>query len=347
MEKDTKMLMRTLKRHLLATAVAAVALAGAAQAEPFRLIVTHLEPPLVPNSVMDLAVELGYFEREGVDVELVRVQQTPSALAALQSGEGEMANISVEALLQLVLGGADDLRAVTSPNKALPFLIAAKESIATPADLAGASFGVGRVGSLDHSLSTVVLRENGVDVDAIEIVNLGQPGVRAQALAADQVDATTMSIGVWTSLPDRTGLHVLVDQADYYRAAPVVSLVNIVSTDTIENRREDLEAVIRAMIRLSRDFAADPSSWVEAMAAALPDQDRDTLAMLADAFAASWSINGGLSADELRYTADWLYEGEDFQGARKLELGEWVDFGPLDAVLAEIGTAPGMDEPTR
>jgi NitT/TauT family transport system substrate-binding protein len=25
-------------------------------AEPFRLILTHLEPPLVPNSVMDLAL---------------------------------------------------------------------------------------------------------------------------------------------------------------------------------------------------------------------------------------------------------------------------------------------------
>ena len=66
----------------------------AAQSDaPFRLIVTHLEPPLVPNSVMDLALELAYFEREGVSVELVRVQQTPSALAALQSGEEEMSNV--------------------------------------------------------------------------------------------------------------------------------------------------------------------------------------------------------------------------------------------------------------
>ena len=48
---------------------------------------------------MDLAVELGYFDREGVEVELVRVQQTPSAVAALQAGEGEMANISVDAAL--------------------------------------------------------------------------------------------------------------------------------------------------------------------------------------------------------------------------------------------------------
>ena len=93
-------------KGLFRAATAALLLAGMsmmAQAEPFRLIVTHLEPPLVPNSVMDLAVELGYFEREGVDVELVRVQQTPSAIAAIQSGEGEMANVGLDALIQLVV----------------------------------------------------------------------------------------------------------------------------------------------------------------------------------------------------------------------------------------------------
>ena len=127
----------------LAGSVASLALmtgAGLAQSsEPFRLILTHLEPPLVPNSVMDLAAELGYFEAEGVDVELVRVQQTPSAIAALQSGEGEMANIGVDALLQVIHNGATDFRAVTSPNKSLPFLIASKDDIATPADLPAAA----------------------------------------------------------------------------------------------------------------------------------------------------------------------------------------------------------------
>src|SRR5690606_21086747 len=163
----------------LATGIAALALmtgAGLAQSdEPFRLILTHLEPPLVPNSVMDLAAELGYFEAEGVNVELVRVQQTPSAIAALQSGEGEMANIGVDALLQVIHTGAPHLRTVASPTRSLPFLVALEDDVASPADLAGRSFGVGRVGSLDHSLSTLVLSSLGVSLVDSEIVSLGQP----------------------------------------------------------------------------------------------------------------------------------------------------------------------------
>ncbi len=58
----------------------------------------------------------------------------PQALAA---GEGEMANVGVDGLLLLVAQGATDLKAVTSPNKSLPYVIVAKDDIKTVADLAG------------------------------------------------------------------------------------------------------------------------------------------------------------------------------------------------------------------
>ena len=321
--------------------------AGGAAAEPFRLIVTHLEPPLVPNSVMDLAVELGYFDREGVEVELVRVQQTPSAISALQAGEGEMANIGVDALLQLVAQGGSDLRAVTSPNKALPFLIASKSAIASPADLQGRSFGVGRVGSLDHSLSMKVLGAQGVDTSKLEILALGQPPVRAQALAAGQVDATTMSIGVWLSIPDKSALSVLVDQDAYFAAAPVVNKVNVVREGVLAARGDEVRAVLRALVKISRDFAANPDGWADAMVPFSAGADRATLGALAATFGASWSVNGGMSAEELRATQAWLYQTPDFAGLRAVELGEWVDFGPIDAVLAEVGTDASGDPAGR
>ena len=314
---------------------------------PFRLIVTHLEPPLVPNSVMDLAETLGYFDQEGVNVELVRVQQTPSALAALQAGEGEMANIGVDALLQAIAAGATDLRAVTSPNKALPFLIAARNEITSVEDLTGARFGVGRIGSLDYSLSSLVLDSMGAHIDQAQIVALGQPNVRAQALAAGQIDATTMSIGTWLSLPDTTGLHVLVDQEAYFAAAPLVNKVNAVPGNVLAERPDDVAAVIRALIRISRDVAADPQVWVEGMAEALPNADKDVLDALVASFATSWSVNGGMSADELAYTADWLFGTEDFSTATPLALEDWVSFVPADAALATLGTVEDLDPADR
>lgn len=339
-----------MRRNLLAMAASAaiaVSVAFPAGAETLRLIVTHLEPPLVPNSVMDLAEELGYFEREGVDVELIRVQQTPSAIAALLAGEGDMANVGVDAVLQLKVQGDDTLVAVTSPNKSLPFLIAVRGAIASPADLAGKVFGVGRIGSLDHALSSRVLESQGVSLDSMEVVTLGQPGVRAQALAAGQVDATTMSIGTWLSIPDKTGLTILVPQDVYYEAAPVVNKVNIVRKDFLQARRADVEAVVRALTKISRDFAQDPAKWAAAMEVHAADLSPEQLRELAQSFEGGWSVNGGLGRDELEFTVNWVFQTDDFKGAEPVGLESWVDFSVVDAVLEELGTDGSGDEPTR
>lgn len=326
--------------RLFAPLALALALASPAMAEPFRLIVSDLETPLVPNSVMDLALANGYFERAGVEVELVRVQQTPMAMAALQAGEGEMANVSTDALLQLVARGTTDLRAVMSPNKSLPFLIAAKPEITEVAQLEGRSFGIGRVGSLDHSLSGKVLASKGVDVAKLNLVPLGQPAVRAQALLAGQVDATTMSIGTWTAMPERDSVNILIGMDDYYAAAPVTTKVNVVTTETLESRRAEVEAVIEALVLASRDFQ-DPGTWVERMVVARPDVPRADLETLAEAYRQSWSVDGGLDREELKVTTEWMYDTEDFQGLRPVSLEEWTDFGPLETVLQKLGPAAG------
>lgn len=320
-----------------------LALTGPLAAAPFRLIVTDLEPPLVPNSVMDLAVRLGYFQRENVDVELVRVQQTPLAVAALQAGEGEMANIGVDTVLQLTASGQMDLRAVMSPSKSLAFMIVARDSIADVAGLAGKRFGIGRVGSVDEGLSRQVLGSEGIDFDTTEQVALGQPSARAQALLAGQIDATTLSLGTWTTLPETTGLKVLVDQDAYFAAAPVVAKVNVVTADVLSSRRPEVVAVVTALTKLARDISKDPKVWVDAMAEARPDIPQGDLEQLAQAYAESWSVNGGLSANELGATADWNFSNTDLSELDPVTLDKWVDFSVADDVLKDLGPVAGQD----
>lgn len=334
-------------KPVLAAIAAVIAFGiGGAEAQPFRLIVTDLEPPLVPNSIVDIALAGGYFDRAGVEVDIIRVQQTPMALAALQSGEGEMANIATESLVQLVARGVDDLRAVTSPNKALPYLIAGREGMALEA-LAGQSFGIGRIGSLDHTLSLKVLAERGIEVSGLELIALGQPNIRTQALAAGQIGATTISIGSYLALPGHDRLPVLVGVEDYHAAAPVVTKVNAVRLATLEARGPEVEAVIEALTLAARDMARDAQAWPRAMAPLRPDVSEQVLAVLGEAFLSSWSVNGGIQKEELSYTQEWLYQSPEFQSLAPMELADWVDFGPVDRVLSRIGTVEGADHPSR
>ena len=69
--------------------------------------------------------------------------------------------------------------------------------------------------------------------------------------------------------------------------------------------------------------------------------------MLAQSFEGSWSINGGMSRQELQFTQDELYLTEDFQNVGTVALDDWVDFTVTDDMLTALGIAAGTDQPTR
>lgn len=327
-----------------AAALAAAAPAAVRADDPFRLIITETEIPLVPNSVEDLALRMGYYQKAGVNVQLIRVSQTPSAIAALRSGGGDMANVATDTVLQLVGRNQMNLHAVISPDKALPFVVVAKSAIKNPKALEGKTFGVARVGSIDYEMTRLVLTKYGVDPDKLQYLSIGQPPVRAQALAAGQIDATSVSIGVWITMPDRHGLSMLIDQEAYYKAAPFITKVNVVTDTIAKTRSKAVGAVVRAMILASRDFARDPNLWVNAMATARPDVKRSDLQTLALAYRKSWSVNGGLNLDDLRFTTDTLYRtSPDFKDLPHVEPSQWIDESFVDGVLRTIGNNPNVD----
>jgi NitT/TauT family transport system substrate-binding protein len=341
-----------LSRAVRAVGLAAAALVGLvapgpAQAQNFRMILTETTTPLVPNSVIELAHALGYYGRNNVNVELVRVTQTPAAMAGLLSGQGQMANVSVDAVLQLVARDQAKLKAVTSPNKSLPFLIGAKDTLANLKALEGRSFGIAAVGSLDHSMSRLVMQRAGVDISKVNFVNIGVPNVRAQALAAGRIDATTVSIGVWMTIPEKQGLKVLVPEADYYTAAPILNKVNIVSEDMLRTRGAQVRGVVAGIIQASRDFAREPKRWVDAMVKERPDVKREDLETLGEAFKQSWSVNGGLNLAEISYTTEWNYERPEFKDLRRVAATEWVDTSVIDSILRDIGVQAGGDPTGR
>lgn len=338
-----------MKMHMKTAGLVALAMMmslATANAEPFRIIVTSTEVPLVPNSLLHLAESEGYFERAGVDVELIPVEQTPMAIAAVRGNGGEMANVSVDGLFGLYLGGLTDLKAIGSTDKAIPYVIVAKNGLSIK-QLEGARFGVGRRNSLDHTLSWNVLHYYGADANAVDYVPLGQPATRANALAGGQIDATTMSIGVFLSMPDREKMTMLVDVAQYFDAAPILSKVNVVHRDTITKRGAELEAVLSALTLASRDYAATPEKWVDAMAKARPDVERATLEKLAEDFRKSWSVNGGIQRAEMDFTQEWMYRLEKYENSDVVVPGAWADFGPIDRVLAKIGRSELGDAVSR
>jgi NitT/TauT family transport system substrate-binding protein len=340
---------RTAAAVLLAACIG-LAFGSCAQAEithRLRLVVTHVAPPLVPNSVMDLADTLGFYRREGLAVDFVRVQNTPLAIVGLKTRNADLANISLSGALQLAAQRVMRIKAILSPDKAIPYLIASHQDVASVKALEGLTLGIGGVGSLDYSMTRLVLAAHGADPDKVKVVALGEPQVRALALGARRIDATTMSVGVWNRFRNRPALKVLLSAEDYFNAAPVLNKVIVAEQDWLATRRPAVERFVAAIIKASRTFAADPGAWVEAMHLARPEVPRDELRELAHSFARSWSVNGGLDPAQVAYSIEQLYRDPEFRESRRVTADEILDDGPLRAVLSRSGVIPGLDEPVR
>jgi NitT/TauT family transport system substrate-binding protein len=306
------------------------------------------EIPLVPNSVVWLAGSMGYFDRAGVNVELTSVGQTPSAVAALRSGGGDMANISTDVVLQLLARDQMNVRGVRlARQSALPFVIVAKKGIANAKNLEGKTFGVARVGSVDYELSRIVLAKLGVDVDKVQYLAVGQPAVRAQSLLAGQIDATAVSVGILASIADKSAISIMVNQADFFRDAPFITKINVITDDVAKARPKDVAAVVRGVISHRATLPSRRRCGSTRWPSCGPTSNASDLTALAAAYRTSWSVNGGIDLNAIKFTTAALYRGPDFKDLKRVEPADWIDTSYIDGVLKSAGVDRSMDAPAR
>jgi hypothetical protein len=105
-----------------------------------------------------LAKELGFYQRQGLDIELIEFQGTPLALAAMISGDIDVGHVSTSEVIRLTASKGAPMRAIHSPDARLYFLIAARDEFKSVQALQGKSFAVARLGSVDHTQSMLTLK---------------------------------------------------------------------------------------------------------------------------------------------------------------------------------------------
>jgi NitT/TauT family transport system substrate-binding protein len=340
----------------LLSAVAAGVLAAACAPVPaavqpsvlsLKVGVAVTPAPALPESALWLARDLGFFQKEGLDVQLVEVDATPSVITAMRTGDVDVGDINFEDVIRLTASGDLPMRAISSASGRNFFMIVGKSSIGSVAELAGKSFAIARVGSQDHALSSKVLGVKGVSPAAVNYVAVGAPNVRAQALVAGQIDATTVSLGTWVTIQNQPNLRVLVGVDDYYNSLPLVNKGNAVTVKVLNDKAEALRRFTTALIKVSRYLAENKSAWVDGMVKLRPDINRSDLEYLWDQFGASWAVNGQVNLPAYQTSTDFLYDQGTFVDAPRIAAADWVDTTFVDGTLRQVGVYPNVDDPGR
>ena len=242
-----------------------------------------------------IGMEKGFFEEEGIDLELVPGESPAVALAGLTAGEGEFASID---LTGLALAKKDDpsldVKLVASTYASSPYAIFSLRdggNFEEPSDLEGETI-FGTAGTVHGLIADKWLEEHGVSDVKVEEVD---PASREQLLIAGEIPAITAFISNRASMEaaaTESGEKLITlpmnDKGLSQHQASGIAAKESWVEDNEDLTRRFLAAYVRSFLYAFEN----PEETADAMTAAYPEIPRDAtvnqLAILEDLF----TVNG-------------------------------------------------------
>ncbi len=159
-----------MKKRILSLALTAVLCVGTLPCAAGAKELTEVTLNEVAHSIFYApqyaAIELGYFEEEGIDLTLVNGFGADKVMTALISGEADIGFMGSEASIYTYAGGAKDapVNFAQLTQRAGNFLVAREEMPDFEwSDLVGKDVLGGRKGGMPQMVFEYILRQNGID----------------------------------------------------------------------------------------------------------------------------------------------------------------------------------------
>lgn len=219
---------------LLASVLAVFAIAGQAAAnEKFK--VGYLR--VMDDAQAIVAQEAGYYQKQGLDVELVEFKSGTDLIKAIVGGQLDSGVLGFTNALAWASRGAD-LKVVGGAQRGYHAIVTHDDAgIKTVADLKGKTLASQAEGSTaDIVLKGVVLKQAGLQPDDVNIMGVS-PQVAVQALAGKRVDAAFLFE------PQASIAKLIAPVKQIYEIGevwPFPCMVVITSGDTLKKRKDAL-----------------------------------------------------------------------------------------------------------
>lgn len=208
---------------------------------------TKLSFPFTPISAASLpwwiAKEARFYEKYGLDVDMIYVGASPVIIQAMLGGQAFVGAGGGPPLVTNVLQGGDIVQVATTVPYAIQSLIV-KPDIKTLADLSGKRIGISRLGAIPHfTLQAIVKMHN---IQGINIVQTGTTTQAITSLSQGSVD------GIITSAPFtfrlmKDGYRELVGPKEFKKAGVEFLIQGLVARKSIAAKnREATIGMIKA-----------------------------------------------------------------------------------------------------
>lgn len=254
-------------RRLLPILAATFLLAGCGDDDEGAAPRVRLALDFTPNAVhapVYAAVREGHDADHGVDIEIRPPGSSPDSLKLLESGRVDVGILDIHDLGLARERGADLVGVGALVQRPLAAIVA-QEDVRRPRDLAGRRVGVSGLPS-DPAVLRAVVEGDGGDYDAIRQVTIGFAAV--PNLIEEKVAAVPVFWNAEGVVLRERGVETNEFRVDDYGAPPYPEVVLIVTRETLEQRPEVVEGVVKAIADGTRTVLEDPEAAVREIARA-------------------------------------------------------------------------------
>jgi NitT/TauT family transport system substrate-binding protein len=209
------------------------------------------------------ALEKGYFEKYGLQVNLVQVVGGPKGVATMVSGDVQICQIAGSAVVNAV-AAEQDLVLVAGLYNTFPSVLFVQPGINSIDDLRGKTIGVSATGTASEVATRLLLQEVGLDPDKdVILLNMGEESERVLAMKAGQIDAVSVT-SPFTHILAESGYLALLDMTDVN--IPFAHTAVATSRKFIAENRPVVLAFMKAIIEASHAMKNDPEGAKEVLA---------------------------------------------------------------------------------
>ncbi|PAV28046.1 ABC transporter substrate-binding protein [Virgibacillus profundi] len=199
---------------------------------------------LTSSAPFFIALEKGFFEEEGIDVEVNWFEAAQPISVATAGGDIDVGATGITASLYNMVAGGEELVIVADKGReqegysSTALLVPSDSDADSVEDLAGKKIGITQTGSTFHYMAGRLLEEHGLATDDVELVPVNSiPGLM-ETLESKQVDAVLLNEPNITRVLDE-GYGKLITQVgdviDYQVSGVFFSKTFADDTDTATN----------------------------------------------------------------------------------------------------------------
>lgn len=302
-------------------------------AEPVTLNVAYM-PNYGSLWSIENAIAQGYFEEEGITVNLTQFQDGPTIIAAMESGSIDIGYIG-QGAHKLCINGQATIFALSHISNS-DAVIGGKD-VKTTADLKGKQVAYAS-GTSSEDILVSTLKKEGLTMDDIKAVDM-DPSAIVTAMLSGGVDACATwvpnSIKILNEMPDATKLTDNMTFSD-----ETVSLASwIAMPDYAKDNRDIIVRFTRALFKAMDYAAKDHQEETAELVAKEIAQDKESV--YEQCPGAEWLTGKEVAAGAADGTVEFYYklQRDNFEAAGAIEVDpipEVSDYVMLD-VMTEAG----------